>query len=573
MSYELRPHVKVAGTALAGWAAICAQISRTWANPACVVLDCYPGTDTGLLTEKLTAAHDNLLVLDTAALLLDPAARAQLLDEYLTDDRVFGKLTPLALAAVFDGPRLAAAQTQLATHLDGGGAALVIGPGARLVQPTGLLIYADMPRWEIQQRLRNGAANWLAPATETDMLKKYKAGYFIEWRIADRWKMQLFDEVDYFLDTTAATHPRLVTGTDMRAALASVVAQPFRVMPYFDPGVWGGQWLKQNFDLPPEQPNYAWGFDCVPEENSLLLSFAGIEVEVPSINVVLRHPTALLGEKVTARFGAEFPIRFDFLDTCGGGNLSLQVHPDVEYCRKHFGLTYTQDESYYILVAEPDAHVYLGFQAGVQPQDFLAAVTAAHNAATPLDVERFVNRYPAKQHDHFSIPAGTVHCAGTGCVILEISATPYIFTFKLWDWQRVGLDGQPRPLHLEHATHVLRGDHDTSWAAAEIINAVTPLAHTATATEERTGLHSSEFIETRRHWFSAPLELNTAGGVNVLNLVSGTGVIIESPTNAFAPMSVGFAETFILPAAVGAYRIVPDQPGQLQALVCASVRT
>jgi hypothetical protein len=80
-------------------------------------------------------------------------------------------------------------------------------------------------------------------------------------------------------------------------------------------------------------PNHAWGFDCVPEENSLLLDFGEERVEIPAINLVLAHPKELLGDSVVSRFGAEFPIRFDLLDTVEGGNLSLQVHPLRTYIR------------------------------------------------------------------------------------------------------------------------------------------------------------------------------------------------------------------------------------------------
>ena len=75
--------------------------------------------------------------------------------------------------------------------------------------------------------------------------------------------------------------------------------------------------------------------------------------------------------------------------------------------------------------------------------------------------------------------------------------------------------------------------------------------------EERTGLHESEFIETRRHWFTGPVAHDTQGTVNVLNLVEGDEAIVESPSGAFDPLPVHYAETFIVPAAVGAYTIRP----------------
>jgi hypothetical protein len=115
----------------------------------------------------------------------------------------------------------------------------------------------------------------------------------------------------------------MVTGEAIREGLKQVVEKPFRVVPYFDPGVWGGQWMKEVCDLDKNSPNFAWSFDGVPEENSLYLRYGGVKVEIPSINAVFFQPKKLLGEKVHGRFGTEFPIRFDFLDTMGGGNLNL----------------------------------------------------------------------------------------------------------------------------------------------------------------------------------------------------------------------------------------------------------
>ena len=576
--YDKHPFVHVdaapAGAAEQGWAAVAARVwdaaSAVSARPV-IAIDAYPGVDRDEVAAALGKVIPGLTVFDPRAAMRDAAVLEPMLARFLTDDRVFGTMAPFLMAEFFDDARIRSLRQEVSEAATRG-PAVVIGTGAALVTRGDLLLLADLPRWEVQKRFRAGMANWTAENAHEDFLRKYKRGFFVEWRVADRHKLALFDAVDFFLDTTARDDPRMVAGDAMRAALAAVTRRPFRVVPFFDPGIWGGQWMRQAFDLPAGPPNYAWGFDCVPEENSLALEFGAVRVEVPAINVVLRHPKPLLGERVHARFGAEFPIRFDFLDTMGGGNLSLQVHPTTDYIRQCFGMPYTQDESYYILEADPDAAVYLGLRGGVAAPALFDAIEAAQAGGPALDVEKFVNRWPARRHDHFSIPAGTVHCSGSGCVVLEISATPYIFTFKLWDWGRLGMDGRPRPVHVEHGRRVLQADRDAAWVERTTLNLVQPVAEGDGWREERTGLHELEFIETRRHWFERPVTHDTAGSVHVINLVAGARASIESPDDAFAPFGCGFAETVIVPAAVGRYRVVPGEAGREHATIRASVR-
>jgi hypothetical protein len=143
-------------------------------------------------------------------------------------------------------------------------------------------------------------------------------------------------------------------------------------------------------------------------------------------------------------------------------------------------------------------------------------------------------------------------------MVLEISHTPYIFTFKLWDWARLDLNGQPRPINLERGAANIQWERREQWVKEHLVNAVEPIAAGDGWREERTGLYKSEAFETRRHWFSGPVEHDTVEeSVHVLNLVQGQEVIVESPTEAFKPFVVHYAETFIIPAKVGRYTIRP----------------
>ncbi|MBZ7828780.1 class I mannose-6-phosphate isomerase [Raoultella planticola] len=569
-TYDKFPEVMVQGyddQAWQGWESLSAtlRLRASAASRTVLVVDCYPGVRLDELEQRLLPSLNATRVLNVESARRDEQALHDLLARNLTDDRVFGVLSCHHLEEFFNADKLHQLRQQVDAVTEG--LIVIYGPGAALVHPGDVLVYADMPRWEIQQRMRHdGLGNWGADNQDEDILRRYKRAFFIEWRVFDRHKTPLLKRADYLLDTTQKESPTLVSGEALRAALQQTTTRPFRVAPFFDPGIWGGQWMKQQFDLDPAAPNYAWCFDCVPEENSLLLRFGQVRIEIPSQNLVLLHPRALLGEKVHARFGAEFPIRFDFLDTIGGQNLSFQVHPVTEYIQQQFGMHYTQDESYYILEAEPHAVVYLGTKTGTEPQAMLDDLKAAARGEKTFDDARFVNQIPARKHDHFLIPAGTVHCSGSGTMVLEISATPYIFTFKLWDWGRLGLDGLPRPVHLEHGEQVIDWQRDTRWVADNLVNQVEPVAEGEGWREERTGMHEREFIETRRHWFTAPVTHHTQGGVNVLNLVEGDEAIVDSPSGAFAPFVVHYAETFIIPAAVGEYRISPSGKGTGQPL-------
>jgi len=219
--------------------------------------------------------------------------------------------------------------------------------------------------------------------------------------------------------------------------------------------------------------------------------------------------------------------------------------------------------------------VYLGVLEGVDPEAMFRDLREAQKGAVTFDAKKYVGQYPAKKHDHFLIPAGTIHCSGKNSMVLEISATPYIFTFKLWDWGRVGLDGRPRPIHIDHGEANVQWDRTPDWVKDNLIGQVQQVKQGAGWREERTGLHAREFIETRRHWFRGPVEHDTHGGVNVLNLVAGEEAVVESPAGAFAPFVVHYAETFIVPAAVGRYSVRPHGAGEGQecATLKAFVRT
>ena len=261
-----------------------------------------------------------------------------------------------------------------------------------------------------------------------------------------------------------------------------------------------------------------------------------------------------------AYFGYEFPIRFDFLDTMQGGNLSLQCHPRPDFIREQFGEHFTQDETYYIFAADHDACVYLGFQAGINPDEFRAALEASLRDGSALDVGRYARRHPARVGDLFLIPHGAVHCAGAGSLVLEISATPYIFTFKMYDWLRLGLDGAPRPINLARAFANL--DFSLAGEAVEALLSQPVRVHEdAHCRIEQLPTHHKHFYDIQRLTLRGPLELSTEGSLQVLMATAGAGVTLQTD-GVCPPQRFNIAETFVVPAACSAFSLSPldDRP-------------
>ena len=559
-NYDKYPVTKIEGyegAGIVGYEDIVKNIRQKMTNNSVIVVDCYPGVNDEEVLPALIEGIKPSCVVKSENIFYDEETLNTMMAAHLTRDRVRGVMYYGPMSDFVDETQRAYYEEKVKECT---GVCLVYGVGASLITKGDILVYADIARWEIQLRYRKGMPNFKCHNEKEDVLRKYKRGFFIEWRIADRHKKELYDDIGFYLDTNKENDPKMVSGEAFREGLKQISKRPFRLVPYFDPGVWGGQWMKEVCDLDPKEENYAWSFDGVPEENSIYLQYGDVVIESPAMNVVKYMPENLLGKKNYARFGAEFPIRFDFLDTM------------TEYIKSHFGMTYTQDESYYILDAGEDGGVFLGLKENIDSEQMVKDLRTAQTGEIKFDAEKYINFFSAKKHDHFLIPAGTIHCSSSNCMVLEVSATPYIFTFKLWDWDRVGLDGLPRPIHIDDGEQVIQWDRTTGWVKENLVNHFEVIEKNDQYEEVKTGLHEQEFIETRVITSKEKTFHDMKDGVNVLNLVDGTSAVIESITNEFPPFTLHYVETIIIPAAVKAYSIRPEKENEEIKFIKAYVR-
>jgi mannose-6-phosphate isomerase class I len=468
----------------------------------------------------------------------------------LAEDPHFEALAKGTLADLFDElPRPRAAR-----H----GVTVVFGPGAALVEHD-VLWYADLPKRYAEAAVTAGrAANLAQP--ESGGPGTTKRLFYIDWPLLDRHRDAVAERIDLWLDTQDGAEPAVLGGDALRATLAGLAGRPFRTRPTFNTTSWGGHWGQRQLGFNPTAVNTALGYELIAPESGILIGAEdGPCVEIPFQLAVALHPREILGPPVHDVFGTSFPIRFDYLDTVDGGSLSVHCHPRSDYMREVFGWPYTQHETYYMMVGGQDNKVFLGLRDGADVDAFHRDAHGAAHQGQPFDITSHVQTFPATPHQLFLIPAGTPHGSGAGNVVLEVSATPYLYSLRFYDWLRRDAGGNQRPVHVDHAFRNLNTDRTGEAVERDLVQEPAALRGGRGWREETIGALPEMFFEVRRTVLDPGSvgEDDTAGHFHVLNVVEGAGVRIEPVAAPGHAHTLSYAETLVVPASVGAYTLHP----------------
>lgn len=210
--------------------------------------------------------------------------------------------------------------------------------------------------------------------------------------------------------------------------------------PILSKRVWGGTRLHTELGKAAEQDiGESWELSGVEGHISKLM---GEDLDLNQL--IDRWGPDLLGHKVWKQFGTKFPLLFKFIDAAQ--DLSVQVHPDDAYAQQHHA-SFGKTEMWYVMHADPGARLIMGFKEGVDEAHYLEALEAGTLAGLLKEV-------PVSAGDAFYIAPGTVHAIGGGILLAEIQQTSDL-TYRMFDWNRMGLDGKPRQLHTAHALQVM----------------------------------------------------------------------------------------------------------------------
>ncbi len=525
-----------------------------------LVVDGYQGVDWPAFRRNLTKAlHKSNVTadwIDIETCLAEEKTILPKIEPFLGgDDRLFGTQFPFGPEVFFDAEKIAAQRIRAAILRSEvpGKPTIFYGTGAALIELWDKLWYIDIPKDVIQENARQNKVRNLGAETYNGFEEFYKRAYFVDWPALNRLKQRLSLQIDRLIDLQDPARPMQIAATDFQAVLRELSRSAFRVRPWYYSGPWGGKFMQGHFGVHPDKVNLSTSFEIIVPENGIVLESAQNRLEFSFDFLMFQENENVLGQQAARQFGLEWPIRLDYLDTIDGGNLSTQVHPQPNYIRRNFGETFTQDESYYIINAKPDARVYIGVTDNCDPGEFYRAVQNSVVKGVEIDVDKYVNSEPAKPHDLFLIPNGTVHGSGRNNLVLEISATTYIFTFKIYDWMRKDLNGKLRPINIERAWKNIRFERNSRYVKENLIAKSKLIAEGHGWERYLLASQRENWWEVHRVEFEDEYTMETGDTAFAVNLVAGESCLMTTANGRQMPLA--WAESMIIPAAAGRFTV------------------
>ena len=324
---------------------------------------------------------------------------------------------------------------------------------------------------------------------------------------------------------------------------------PMKMQPVLMERVWGGRRLADLLRKPvPAGARIGESWELSDHPHGLSRVAEGPLAGRTLHEAIQGHGVAILGRGPTARaWSARFGLLVKFIDA--SQRLSVQVHPDDAYAAAHAPGESGKAECWIIVHAEPGASLVDGLKSGVTREAFAAALREG-------TVETLLASRPVKAGDFVWMPPGTVHALGEGIVLAEVQQTSDL-TYRVFDWNRPGLDGKPRALHVREAMETIRfsGDPMPSGGRGR--------------TAGETGLVIEHLVDCPAFSLSRvtvdrrPWAASTGGGCAAIVALAGSAHL--STAEGTAHIRAG--DTFLVPADAGEYKI--EGAGRLTALVAA----
>jgi mannose-6-phosphate isomerase len=315
---------------------------------------------------------------------------------------------------------------------------------------------------------------------------------------------------------------------------------PLKFQPILKERLWGGKRLAEKYHKTEDflTPfGESWEISDLDDDISVVTN--GFLAENDLRELLETYMGELVGDAVFEKNGLGFPLLIKLIEA--QDDLSVQVHPDDDLAQQRYQQN-GKTEIWFVVHAEKNAGIYVGFNKPVEKQEYIDAVK---NKKIPS----LLQYYPVNKGDLFFIPAGTVHALGKGVSVVEIQQ-PSDITYRIFDWNRVEASGRPRTLHLAEALEAIHFDEEKHFKIdyEEKFNSTTTLFR-------------SEFFNVNTLVFDKPLQKNYANIDSFVVYHCVAGEVHLFGDNFHEVLTAG--ETALIPASILEVNLVPEGHSQL----------
>lgn len=312
---------------------------------------------------------------------------------------------------------------------------------------------------------------------------------------------------------------------------------PLKFYPILKERLWGGFKLNSLLHKEKSEQTVGESWEISAVEGSVSVVANGDLKDLNLRDLIYRFPLELLGQSVLDRYGKEFPLLIKFIDA--HSDLSIQLHPNDELAmQRHHSLG--KEEMWYIMEAEQDSRLLFGFNT-LLDKDTYSKHLQEHT------LEKVMHNEKVQKGDVFHIPAGRVHAIGSGIVLAEIQQSSDI-TYRLFDWNRLDDEGNPRKLHTDLALDAIDFTIPKSFKSnyQDIENMENKLIEGNYFTTHFLNLSQNMKFN---HQFKDTFTIYIG--------VEGSGKIVANNHD----VSIQMGETILIPAYIQQFTIIPDEGG------------
>ena len=315
----------------------------------------------------------------------------------------------------------------------------------------------------------------------------------------------------------------------------SPLSKPLKFRPILKQTPWGGNRIVpfKHLDETIGHIGESWDISSVNDHISIVAdgTYAGMTLN----DMISRFQADLVGHKVYAKNGSRFPLLIKFIDA--HNDLSIQVHPNDKIAGNR-GYSNGKTELWYVLEAKPEASLLCGFSRNVTKDEY-------RRRACDGTICDIIKRFPVKENDCFFIPAGQVHAICSGIFLIEIQQTSDT-TYRIFDYNRKGIDGKLRPLHINEAEQAI--DFNGKDKGGKIDYDFQP--------DRRNELVKCPYFTTSSYELTRPMTMSLEMLDSFVILIACRGSFTISLDHN-VPMPVNAGETILIPASTASALVTP----------------